>query len=378
MIHVYYDSLLTPAGGIGTYFHALCIGLTADGTPFRAYVNEVMPSPLADDLQSRGVPLYRQRRLPGDRWNVRKRALQWHLGRQLRPGDWVFAVCQPDPALYLNLARTAHRRGAKLAVSWYLAPEFWPLDLPGLQPFAIKMRQAIPETDLMVSVSRCTAHQFKEVYGYQGPVAVVPYHNLPLFDRPLPLPAGPPWKIGFVGRLEAKQKNLDGVIRAVAAVAESRPDVQLHLHGGGPSEDELRRLADELHIADKVFFHGVYDHRRDLPAIIANCHFFLYPSRSEGGPCFSVMELMQAGRLCVVSDVGGLPDLYAGHPDLGIMIPRDDPAALVAGIREAIDRVAAGAVDGDAIRARYLQGFDMAAAQRAFKAAFGLDEDSPK
>ena len=224
-------------------------------------------------------------------------------------------------------------------------------------------------TDLLVSVAQCTAHQFKEQYDYAGPVAVVPYHNLPIFQSEVPLPPGPPWKIGFIGRLEAEQKNLDGVLRAFAEVRSRRNDVELHLHGGGPSEEKLKSLAGELGVDQFVHFHGAYDHRRDLPAIVANCHFFLYPSRSEGGPCFSVLELMQAGRLCVVSEVGGLPDLFRGHPGLGMLVPPGDQAALVKAIEESIARIEHGRVDPEAIRARYHEGWDMAAAHRAFMKA---------
>jgi glycosyltransferase involved in cell wall biosynthesis len=371
MIHVYYDSLMVPGGGIGTYFHALSLHLHAQNVPFRSWVVEITPSPLAEELEQRGVSIYRQRRLPGDRWLVRKRIMQRMLGRQLRPGDWVFAVCPPDPALYQRLVKIVHRRGAKLAVSWYLAPEFWPLDLPGLRRYSPQLGEAIRATDLLVSVSKCTVHQFKEQYDYDGPIAVVPYHNLPIFQGVIPLPPGPPWKIGFIGRLEAQQKNLDGVLRAFAAVRAGRTDIELHLHGGGPSREELESLARELGIERSVHFHGQYDHRRDLPAIVASCHLFLYPSRSEGGPCFSVLELMQAGRLCVVSDVGGLPDLFRGHPELGILVPREDHAALVRAMGEALMRVAQGRIDGEKIRGRYYEHWDMDAAHRAFRNALG-------
>jgi glycosyltransferase involved in cell wall biosynthesis len=371
VLYLYYDSLGHPGGGIGTYLHAIAMHLHEQGVPFRLFVNEVSSSPLADDLERAGVPIDRQRRLPGDRFQVGKRVMQSRLARRLRPGDWVFSLCPPDPAIYSRLVRIAHARGAKLAVSWYLAPEFWPLDLPGLRRFSPHLGEAIRATDLLVSVSKCTVDQFKEQYAYDGPTAVVPYHNLPIFQNVVPLPPGPPWKIGFIGRLEARQKNLDGVLRAFAAIRAQRTDIELHLHGGGSSREELAALARELGVERSVHFHGEYDHRRDLPAIVAGCHFFLYPSRSEGGPCFSVLELMQAGRLCVVSDVGGLPDLFRGYPELGILVPREDHAALVRAIREALVRVAAGEIDAEKIRARYHDHWDMEAAHRALMKALG-------
>lgn len=361
------SDVLYRAGGIETYLHALATHLHADGDiPFRVAVAELEPCPLVDELVARGVDVYRQNRVPGDRWLVRQRVLLWWLRRQLRPGDWVFCVRQPMPELYLRLVRLAHARGARLAASWMLAPEFLPPTRPDFS-------RAVAETDAVVSVSACTAGQFRTVYGHDGPVHVVPYHNLTFFDAPLPLPPGPPWRIGYLGRLEIRQKNLDQLITAFAALARERSDVELHLHGRGPDQPALERQVAEAGIGGRIVFHGPYDHRRDLPGIMATNHLFVYPSRYEGGPCFSLLEMMQAGRFCVASAVGGIPDLYAGRPELGTLVSPGDVPGLRAALAGAVVRVASGAVDGASIRARYDEGFNMAAAHRAWLTALGLD-----
>ena len=201
---------------------------------------------------------------------------------------------------------------------------------------------------------------------------VVPYHNLPFFDAPLPVPPGPPWRIGFLGRLEIHQKNLDVLLNAFATLSRERPDVELHLHGRGPDQAKLEQQAADLGIGGRVCFHGPYDHRRDLPRIIAANHFFVYPSRFEGGPCFSLLELMQAGRFCVASAVGGIPDLYDAHPEAGIMTNPDDSPALTGAIRHAMHLAETGTLDPRRIRARYDGAFDLAAAHRAWLAALDL------
>jgi glycosyltransferase involved in cell wall biosynthesis len=233
--------------------------------------------------------------------------------------------------------------------------------------------RAVAATDAVVSVSKCTAYQFAEVYGYNGPVKVVPYHNRLFFSDVLPFPPGPPWKIGFLGRLELDQKNLDTLIRAFGRLATERADIQLHLYGGGPDQAVLQELAKKCGVASNVSFHGVYDHRIDLPQILGGCHFFVHPSRYEGGPCFSLLEVMQAGRWCVVSAVGGIPDLYAGHPECGHLVPQcDDGTLLLDALRRGLDLAAAGALDPLAIRRRYHNGFDMASAHKAWLAALSL------
>ena len=354
-------------GGIETYLHALALHLKRERIPFRVAVAELQTCPLVDELVANGIAAYRQRRLPGDRWLVRQRAMMAWLSFQLTPNDLVFCVRQPVPELYAQLSRLTHRRGAKIAASWMLAPEF----LPPSQP---DFCQAVAETDVVISVSRCTVNQFGSVYGYNGPVHVVPYHNLPLFDRPLPLPSGPPWKIGYIGRLEERQKNLDLLVQAFASLARERKDVELHLYGRGPDQMALEQQVLDTGMQANVFFHGPYDHRQDLEGILAECHFFVYPSRYEGGPCLSLLEVMQAGRFCVASRVGGIPDLYEGRPQLGSLVAPDDASGLRAALESAVEKVADGSVDGAAIRARYIEAFDMTAAHRAWLSALSLSD----
>jgi len=342
--------------------------LHQEGIPFRVAVSELHRSPLVDELIAKGLSVYRQPRLPGDRWLLTKRCLLLWLETQLQQGDWMFCVCPPYPAVYLSLVRSAHRRRAKVAVSWFLAPEFWPPIPEVMGTSGDAFCQAVAETDAVISVSQCTAYQFREVYGYPGKVHVVPYHNLLFFQNPLPLPTAPPWKIGFMGRLDMEQKSLDTLLQAIGLLLQVRQDIQLHLYGGGADEAKLTALAASLDIQSHVVFHGIYDHRRDLSAILLNCHFFVHPSRWEGGPCFSLLELMQAGRYCVAARVGGIPDLYAGLPNIGLLVPCGDATALSQALLATIANLAMGTIDGDKIRARYFDGFDMASAHRAWAA----------
>jgi glycosyltransferase involved in cell wall biosynthesis len=364
-----YSDVLTQAGGIETYLHALATKLHAENIPFRVAVSEQEPedAPCAmlDDLEAKGIDVYRQPYVPGDRWHVRKRLLMAWLWWQLEPSDWVYCVRQPIPDLYLDLVRLVHQRGAKIAASWMFAPEFLVPDPPHYEPFC----QAVEETDRVISVSECTTHQFEEEYGYEGPVDVVRYHNLPLFDEPVPLPDGPPWRIGYMGRLSIEQKNLDTLLRAFARLRDSGMDVKLHFYGDGPDEAKLADLATTLGVKKSVTFHGRYDHRTDLPDIMADNHVFTYISNYEGGPCFTLLELLQAGRYVVASPVGGIPDIYAGRPEAGLLVNPNEVSAITNALRKATRNVESGDINPSEIRARYHEEFDMKKAHRSWKGA---------
>ena len=76
--------------------------------------------------------------------------------------------------------------------------------------------------------------------------------------------------------------ELDVTVRAVARVAAQRPDldVRFDLYGRGDSEDELRALAAELGIAERVTFHGRIP-IEDVPAAVAAADLGLAPTRLD-------------------------------------------------------------------------------------------------
>ena len=368
MIFLYSD-VLYRAGGIETYLHALALKLREEGIPFRVAVSEQEPCPLVDELVGLGIDVYRQRMVRGDRWHVRKWLLLLWLWWKVRAGDWVYCVRQPMPEIYLRLVRMLHARGARLAASWIYAPS----SLTTPPHLRDRFSEAVRETDAVISVANCTAGEFSKVYGYEGQVHVVRYHNLPVFADAVPLPPGPPWRIGFMGRIEIVHKNLDMVLEGFGQLCRRRGDVELHFFGGGPNEAELEAMVARSGLESKVVLHGRYDHRTDLPSIVASCHLFIYPSRYEGGPCLSLLELLQAGRFVVTSPVGGIPDIYEGHPGFGVMVAPDDPQAFVDALQAGLAKVAANGVDQRAMREHYARNFDMSAAHRDWMGALRLE-----
>ncbi len=346
--------------------HALATRLQSTGTPFRIVVSENAISPLLIELEGQGVTVIRQPYVPGDRWHIRKRLLVLRVAKLLKPGDWVYCVRQPLAEIYLMLVRAVHRKGARIAASWAFAPVHLP---PPPGRLGKKLKQAVAETDRVISVSHCNVPEFASVYDYHGPVSVVRYHNLPMIPTPLPLPPGPPWRIGFIGRVDIAQKNLDVILDAFERLLQRRPDVSFHVYGDGNDIPTLRALAENKGLQDKVVLHGAYDHRRDLAEIIESCHLFIYTSRFEGGPCFSLLELLQAGRFVVASPVGGIPDIYADHPEAGILVGSQDVAGIADALDSAIGRIAEGTISVEAVRARYDTEFTMEHADAAWRAA---------
>lgn len=341
-------------GGIETYLDALARRAYADGLDVRVAVARNGPAPFLDELKSIGIPVYDQKPVLGDRFFIRHRLLIHYVTKSLRPGDWVFCVRQPMPELYLPLVRAVHRRRGRIAASWMFSPEYLP---PPPGPVGEDFRRAVAETDLVVSVSECGREQFLKVYGYEGPVAVIRYHNREFLADALPLPDGPPWNFAFLGRVEIEQKNLDTILDAFASVNRRRPDTRFNIYGGGPDIERLKAQADALGIGDAVTLYGRYDHRSDLPRILAANHVFLYASNFEGGPCFSLIELLQAGRFVIASPVGGIPDIYVDRPEAGTLVAPDREAPIAEAMAVALARLEAETIEPAAIRRVYIENF---------------------
>jgi glycosyltransferase involved in cell wall biosynthesis len=111
--------------------------------------------------------------------------------------------------------------------------------------------------------------------------------------------------IVFVGRLDV-EKRIDDTIRALAAISRER-DVQLALAGTGQREEELRALAAELGVADRVFFLGFVPDA-ELPLVYAAGDVFAIASVAEL-QSIATLEAMSTGLPVVAADAMALPHL---------------------------------------------------------------------
>jgi glycosyltransferase involved in cell wall biosynthesis len=127
---------------------------------------------------------------------------------------------------------------------------------------------------------------------------------------------------------KSPHKNLPRLLRAVAGL-----DVTLVLPGAsGPHEDELRALAQELGLAERVRFPGWLE-PGELEALYARAACFVLPSLEEGFG-LPLLEAMARGVPVCCSDASSLPEVVG---DAGILF---DPMDVEA-IRSAIARLIA-------------------------------------
>jgi glycosyltransferase involved in cell wall biosynthesis len=115
----------------------------------------------------------------------------------------------------------------------------------------------------------------------------------------------------------------------VAAAARLPSDVHVLVVGHGEREGALRERAAALGLGPRLHLPGWRD---DISAVHAASDVFALPSRWEGLP-YSLLEAMAAGLPCVASDVNGSRDILGVEPACGLLVPREDPAALAAALQ---------------------------------------------
>ncbi|HKO63231.1 MAG TPA: glycosyltransferase [Pyrinomonadaceae bacterium] len=142
--------------------------------------------------------------------------------------------------------------------------------------------------------------------------------------------------IGLVGRLDPV-KDHETFLKAAAIICASEPGVMFVCVGGGPEERarELRRLAEELQITERVIWAGERD---DMPATYNALDVVCSSSITEGAP-FAIAEAMACGVPCVVTNVGDSASLVG---DTGFVVPPADPEALAKGLLTCIKRLQSG------------------------------------
>ena len=108
----------------------------------------------------------------------------------------------------------------------------------------------------------------------------------------------------FVGRVD-HEKRLDVLLRAIKIL--DRDDIQLAIAGHGAAQENLRSLAGELELGDRIHFTG-YVPARDLAALLNSVDVFTMPSEAELLSIAS-LEAMACAKPVLLANAIALPEL---------------------------------------------------------------------
>jgi glycosyltransferase involved in cell wall biosynthesis len=130
-----------------------------------------------------------------------------------------------------------------------------------------------------------------------------------------------------VGRLE-RHKGHHRILRALPNILAKAPEARLVLVGAGPYEQQLRGLASELRVTDRVSIRSFGPEQRpSMGKLIAEADVVCLLSECEAHPV-AVMEAIAAGTNALVADTSGLSEL--GRAGLATTIALDAPPEQIA------------------------------------------------
>lgn len=151
-------------------------------------------------------------------------------------------------------------------------------------------------------------------------------------------------RVGLIGRI-CPWKGQEVFLRSAARVLELRPRVRFYvvgapLFGEDEFESDLRRLADDLGIADRVEFTGF---QRNMPEVIAKLDLVVHASTIPE-PFGQVVVQGMAVAKPVIATEGGGPSEILRDGVTGYLVPRGDPERLSAKILDVLAQPAAAEV----------------------------------
>lgn len=131
-----------------------------------------------------------------------------------------------------------------------------------------------------------------------------------------------------------KNKGLDVAINALVLLKDT--NFSYTIIGEGEERAALATLIKKHGLQDRVFLAG---HISDAYKYLKAFDLFLLPSRTEA-LSYALLEAAQAGLPIVATSVGGIPEVVE-HKKTGLLVPPDNPRALVHALRYMIVNLAA-------------------------------------
>lgn len=118
------------------------------------------------------------------------------------------------------------------------------------------------------------------------------------------------------------------LLRAVAALRDDLPDLEVLIANEGPEETNLREEIGKLGLEGTVTLTGS---QKDVRAFLSAIDYFVMPSLSEGFPN-AMLEAMAMSLPVVATDVDGMGEMLT-HEEDALLVPPADPSAMADALR---------------------------------------------
>lgn len=210
---------------------------------------------------------------------------------------------------------------------------------PAFERFPAIRRQvmnALPYIRLVTAVSEAVRASLTATVGDRVPIRILPnVLDEEAFPAARPHEPWDPDQILFVGLIR-RVKGLDVLVRALATLRRRRPGVRLKVIGATfyPAQradwEHVQRLVRELDLEPHIDFMGEA-RPREVAAAMRGSALVVLPSRREAFGAV-IIEALASGTPVVATRCGGPEEVVT--PDVGRLVPPEDPEAMAAAIDE--------------------------------------------
>ncbi len=142
------------------------------------------------------------------------------------------------------------------------------------------------------------------------------------------------YDFGYIGRF-VPQKNLEGLLAAFRKVVNVNRDAKLLMLGGGPLEQDLKRLAAEYTLSENIIWKPFTE---DVASAYASIGSLVLPSWYEGWGRV-VIEAMQCGVPVIMTDVGCAGEVLRDGVE-GRVVPVGDTEAFAQAMLSSLEPMA--------------------------------------
>jgi len=170
--------------------------------------------------------------------------------------------------------------------------------------------------------------------------------------------------VATLGRLDPI-KNLPMFLMALAIARRKNPSLQGLIIGDGPERERLETLVKRLGLEREVVFTGF---REDAVRILQMADTFVLSSFSEG-TSLALLEAMAAGLPCVVTDVGGNPEVVEDG-QTGVVVPSEDVVKMAAAFSLLAENQDLACKMGRAARKRFEDHFTFTKMMQEYRALY--------
>lgn len=160
----------------------------------------------------------------------------------------------------------------------------------------------------------------------------------------------------FIVGCSANMRPVKGVDLLIKAFKEIPAKLRIKaLLIGEVRDSKIENMMQDDSLKERIVFTG---YRADAPAIVSFCDAFCMPSRKREGLPKALIEAMIQAVPCIISDVGGMPELVKNNQH-GLVVAEENPKEIAQAIMKLYENREFARGLGIAARERIINNFSI-------------------